>query len=382
MPDRSPVSPAVLLINLGHPLGSRHADDPPAPARAPLGPHPAGDGSQAMTSSVDPASTAAAAIRRSDRPRVVVLGEHPTSALTAVEERADVLYAGSEGLAAALTGADVLFVRDFSSAALRDAWPSAGRLRWVHAGSAGVERLLFPALVDSDVVLTNSQGVFDRAIAEYVLGLVLAFAKRLPGTLALQGDCVWEHRETETIEGRTVLVVGAGSIGRAIGRLLGAVGMRVSGVGRSARTDPDLGVVHPAHQLMSVLPEADYVVVAAPLTEHTRGMLGEAAFAVMKPTARLINVGRGPVVDEDALLGALREGRLAAAALDVFAHEPLPPEHPLWRTPNVLVSPHMSGDVAGWQDAVAGLFVDNFRRWCSGEPLANVVDKQLGFVTG
>jgi phosphoglycerate dehydrogenase-like enzyme len=335
-----------------------------------------------VTFSFDTASATAAAIGRSDRPRVVVLGEQPISALTAVEERAEVVYTGSEDLAAALTGADVLFVRDFSSAALRDAWHTADRLRWVHAGSAGVERLLFRALIDSDVVVTNSKGVFDRAMAEYVLGLVLAFAKGLPDTLALQGDRVWEHRETETIEGKTVLVVGAGSIGRAIGRLLGAVGMRVSGVGRAARTDPDLGVVHPAHQLMSVLPDADYVVVAAPLTEHTREMLGERAFAVMKPTARLINVGRGPVVDEHALLGALREGRLTAAALDVFAHEPLPPEHPLWRTPNVLVSPHMSGDVAGWQDAVAGLFVDNFYRWCSGEPLVNVVDKQLGFVTG
>jgi phosphoglycerate dehydrogenase-like enzyme len=129
-----------------------------------------------------------------------------------------------------------------------------------------------------------------------------------------------------------------------------------------------------------VLPEADYVVLALPLTPETRGMFGAALLARMKPAARLINVGRGAVVDEAALVQALREHRIAGAALDVFANEPLPSDHPLWDLPGVIVSPHMSGDYIGWQKAVSGLFVDNFRRWLAGRPLRNVVDKARGYV--
>jgi phosphoglycerate dehydrogenase-like enzyme len=305
--------------------------------------------------------------------------------LEAVAEAAEVRYATSQDeLRAGLPGASVLFITDFRSAILRDAWDRAGDLRWIHFAGAGVDPIMFPELIASPVVLTNSRGVFDHAIAEYVLGLVLAFAKDLPHTLDLQRRHEWKYRETERIDDRTALIVGAGSIGRDVGRLLRAVGMRVLGAGRTAgarRGDPaPFERVVSADGLPAVLPEADYVVLALPLTPETRGMFGAALLARMKPTARLINVGRGAVVDEAALVQALREHRIAGAALDVFTNEPLPSDHPLWDLPGVIVSPHMSGDYIGWQKAVSGLFVDNFRRWLAGRPLRNVVDKARGYV--
>jgi phosphoglycerate dehydrogenase-like enzyme len=315
-------------------------------------------------------------------PTVAVLcGEHRPPGMSDVEAATDVRYATAQELPAALHGADVLFVWDFLSTAVPDAWPSADRLQWIHIASAGVDRLLFPELVHSPVIVTNSRGVFDRPIAEYVLGLILAFAKDLPSTLDLQRERSWRHRDTERIDGQRVLVLGAGPIGRAIGRLLSAAGMTVTGMGRTARsTDSDLGQIHAARELASLLPEADYVVVAAPLTEETRGMFDATAFERMKTSARLINVARGPIVVEQDLIAALHKGEIAGAALDVFSAEPLPPDHPLWTAPNVIVSPHMSGDFIGWLDVLAELFGRNLRRWLAGEELLNVVDKSLGYV--
>jgi phosphoglycerate dehydrogenase-like enzyme len=316
------------------------------------------------------------------RPAVAVLcGEHQPPGMETVEKAAEVRYTKAAGLPAALRGADVLFVWDFLSTALPRAWPAADRLRWVHIAAAGVDPVLFPELVRSPVVLTNSRGVFDRPIAEYVLGLVLAFAKDLPVTLDLQRHRSWRHRETERIDGRRALVVGTGSIGRAIGRLLYAAGMTVDGMGRTARAvDPDYGRIHGADELPDLLPHYDYVIVSAPLTEQTRHMFDAEAFRRMKPTASFINVGRGPIVVEDDLIAALRGGTIAGAALDVFTEEPLPPTDPLWEAPNIVISPHMSGDFVGWLDTLAEIFRENFRRWLTGDRLLNVVDKELGYV--
>jgi phosphoglycerate dehydrogenase-like enzyme len=319
------------------------------------------------------------------KPAVAVLARAqgpPPPAFEAVAKVATIRHAVSTPeLTRALAGAEVLLIWDFRSGQLRDAWSHAEGLRWIHAASAGVDTILFPELVASRVVLTNSRGVFDQAIGEYVLGLILAFAKDLPATFDLQRRHAWQHRETEQVQGQRVLVVGAGGIGRAIGRLARCAGMRVTGVARTARaSDPDLGRVAAVRDLMGVLGDADYVVIAAPLTPETRGLFGAAAFARMKPTARLINVGRGAIVDDAALLEALRSKRIAGAALDVFAEEPLPREHPLWDLPGVIVSPHISGDFVGWQSALSALFVENFLRWRRGQPLLNVVDKARGYV--
>jgi phosphoglycerate dehydrogenase-like enzyme len=283
---------------------------------------------------------------------------------------AELRFATDDTLADALPGTEVLLVWDFTSDAVRHAWPAADALRWVHTASAGVDRLVFPELLESPVTLTNSRGVFDAPMAEYVLGLVLAMAKDLPGTLAAQARREWRHRETEPVAGRCAVVVGGGPIGRAIARLLSAVGMDVELVGR-----------RDFHTLPALLPRADWVVLAAPLTDATRGMLDAAALARLRPSARVINVGRGALVVEPDLVDALRGGRIAGAALDVFAREPLPPDSPLWELPGVIVSPHMSGDLVGWRQALVEVFADNLARYRAGEPLRNVVDKTLGYVS-
>ena len=302
--------------------------------------------------------------------------------MTATEREVEVRYAGAADLGEALAGAEVLFLWDFFSTALADAWPRADRLRWVHVASAGVDKVLTPQLVDSDVVLTNSRGVFERPIAEYVLGLLLAWAKDLPRSWDLQRARTWQHRQTETITGRRAVVVGTGPIGREIAGLLTAVGMRVRLVGRTEREDPDFGRVHATADLPATVGDADFVIGAAPLTDQTRGLFGRKVFEAMPSTARFVNVGRGPSVVEHDLVAALRDGEIAGAALDVFAEEPLPADHPLWHLDGVLVSPHMSGDRFGWREALVELFLDNLGRWRSGEPLTNVVDKRLGYVPG
>ncbi|MEW2501466.1 D-2-hydroxyacid dehydrogenase [Amycolatopsis sp. NPDC047767] len=311
----------------------------------------------------------------------VLCGSAPPPDMAAIEEAAVVRYTDARGLPEALTGAQGLFVYDFLSTAVPGAWHAAGDLRWLHIASAGVDPVLFPGLVESDVVLTNSRGVFDDAIAEYVLGVVLAFAKDFARSLDLQRAGTWQHRETERVTGKEVLVVGTGPIGRSIARLLRAAGLRVSGAGRRPRTgDPDFGTVHDSAELTKHLPVFDYVVAVAPLTEQTKGMFDAEAFAAMKPSARFVNVGRGELVVTSDLVAALRGGQIAGAALDVFDTEPLPGDSPLWTMPDVLLSPHMSGDFLGWRSTLVEVFTANFRRWVAGEPLRNVVDKRLGYV--
>ncbi|GAA2615642.1 D-2-hydroxyacid dehydrogenase [Streptomyces axinellae] len=313
---------------------------------------------------------------------VLVLDAEPLPRLDRLAGRARVVHADEHTLAGQLPGADVLLVWDFLSDAVREAWPGEGpRPRWVHTPSAGVDRLL-PALADSDeTVITNARGVFDRPIAEYVLGLVLAMAKDFRGTWELQRQRRWRHRETFRVGGTRATVVGSGPIGREIGRTLLALGVTVDLVGRTAReTDAEFGRVHATGELPSLVGQADWVVCVAPLTSESAGMFDAGMFARMKPEAHFVNVGRGQHVVEDDLVDALLEHRIKGAALDVFAEEPLPADSRLWDVPGLLISPHMSGDTAGWRDDLCEQFLDNFDRWEKGEPLLNVVDKKLGYV--
>lgn len=285
------------------------------------------------------------------------------------------------GVRRALPEAEVVLLWSFRTGLLQQAWPSATRLRWVHVAGAGVDATIFPELVASDVVLTNSRGVFDGAMAEYAMALMLAAAKDLPGTIALQARHDWRFRLTESLAGKRLVVVGPGSIRRAVARHAAAFGMEVTAVGRHARGgDADFQRVVGRDELTDALAEADYVVLTIPLTPESRGMLGREALAAMRPTARLVNLARGAVLDQQALVEALASGRLAWAALDVFDHEPLDQDSPLWDLPNLLVSPHISGDTVESARALVKLFLENLDRWSRGAPLRNVVDKHLGFV--
>ena len=319
------------------------------------------------------------------KPRVVILtapGQPLPYNLDEIRAVADVTLTDADGLAEASRGAAVLFLWDFFSSALQQAWPEADELQWVHVAAAGVDAMMFEELSASEVVVTNAHGIFDQPIAEFVLASVLAHDKQLHVSKQLQQQNVWRHRELTRSGGTQALVVGTGGIGRATARLLRTLGMQVAGVGRTARTgDPDFGTVYPSAELAEHVHRADHLVLIAPLTEETKNMVNHAVLAAMKPSAHLINVGRGALVDESALIPALREGRLAAASLDVFNEEPLAQDHPFWGMGNVHISAHMCGDVVGWRDALARQFLQNLRRWTAGEALANVVDKRRGYVS-
>lgn len=307
-------------------------------------------------------------------------GERPPR-LDVLASRAEFVFTDATGLADAIAGADALVLWDFFSRAVAHAWPRADRLRWIHVCAAGVDKLLFDELRASAVVVTNARGIFDRPIAEFVLASVLAHAKLLHESMRLQQAHDWRHREPRLLAGQRALVVGTGAIGREIGRLLAAVGVRVDGAARAAREgDPDFATVIASSDLAARAGDYDVIVNAAPLTDATRGLFDAAVFAAVRPGVHLVNIGRGETVDEEALLAALRSGRVGAASLDVFATEPLPPDHPLWDEERVAISAHMSGDVVGWVDALERQLVDNLERWLDGRPLLNVVDKRLGFV--
>lgn len=302
--------------------------------------------------------------------------------LARLADRHDIAFAPDDAaLARHLPTAEVFVSWTFRGSGLERHWSLAHRLRWVHWCGAGVRPALFPGLVASDAVLTNARGVFDRAIAEYVLGTMLAFVLRLPEALEEQRARRWTYRNSERLEGTTALVVGVGGIGRRVGELLSAAGVRVHGIGRTARdTDPAFGRVHDREDRFALLAQADWVVAVMPDTPGTEGWFGADEFAAMRPTARFVNVGRGRTVVEADLVDALAAGRLAGAALDVFAEEPLPADSPLWSLPGVIITPHMSGDYAGFDDDLCRQFLGLLARYEAGAPLDNVVDKHAGYV--
>ncbi|MZR64276.1 D-2-hydroxyacid dehydrogenase [Alcanivorax sp. DP30] len=314
----------------------------------------------------------------------VLLAEDEPSlpGLDSLAGQAEVREARTRGeLQAALPVSDVLVVTDFRTGMLEAVWPQNCPVRWVHATSAGVDALMIEPIRNSEIVVTNARGIFDRGIAEYVLGALLLFAKDTLTNLSLMKEHRWQHRETRLLRDSQAVVVGAGSIGREVATLLGLLGVNVIGTARNAREDTVFEKVHAQEDLPDLLPDADYVIITAPLTSDTEGLFDADQFLRMKPGAVLINVGRGPIVQTDALLAALQSGRLGGAALDVFEEEPLRADHPLWDQPNVMISAHMAGDFIGWRAALGQQFVDNFQRWQQGEPLKNPVSKEHGYVS-
>jgi phosphoglycerate dehydrogenase-like enzyme len=269
----------------------------------------------------------------------------------------------------------------------------APRLAWVHSASAGVERALTPAARQRGIVITNARGVFSRPIAEYVMLMILAVSRRLPQLLELQRERTWQPLEGVELRDVTVGIVGLGSIGRAVGALATAFGCRVIATRRrvTAPLEPAgpeadgeeaavaLDRVLGPTELPVLLRGSDFVVLAAPLTPETEGMIDADALAAMKPGAWLINVARGRLVDERALVRALRDGRLGGAILDTFREEPLPPASPFYDLPNVIVTPHTSWSSGRVLDRSVELFCDNLRRFSAGESLLNVVDPAAGY---
>ena len=308
--------------------------------------------------------------------------EDPPPGIGVVGDVVDLAFADTrEDMADTFPGADVVFAWRPRSRLLEPVWDLAGDLRWIQAASAGVEDLLFARLVESEVVLTNARGVFDEAMAEHVVVMLLLFARGIPSVLDHQRTKEWRSHDSERLAGRRVLVVGVGSIGRSIGRACRALGMQVRGVGTRPRPgDEVFERVLGSTALANGCRWADVVVGVLPGGPATRHLFDAAAFEAMGPATRFVNVGRGSTVDEAALVRALEDGRVGGAALDVFEVEPLPADSPLWDLPNAIVTPHLSGDFAGWREALVELFVENLERYLTDRPLRNVVDKERGYV--
>jgi phosphoglycerate dehydrogenase-like enzyme len=259
---------------------------------------------------------------------------------------------------------------------------TAPRLEWIHAMYAGLDRSLFPELVESPIPLTNGSGVFSQSLGEFIVLGVLYFAKDVPRRIAAKAARKWDVFDNIEINKQTIGIVGHGDIGRAVSSRAKALGMRVLAVRKNVAPRPGdehVDRVYGVDELHAMLPECDYVAVTAPLTAETKGMIGKAEFDRMKPSAIIMNVGRGPVIDEPAMIEALRTKRIRGAALDVFDVEPLPPDNPLWELDNVFMTAHCADHVNGWVESAVVFFVEQFNRWRKGEPLKNVVNKRAGY---
>ena len=256
----------------------------------------------------------------------------------------------------------------------------AGRLRWIHTTAAGVDGLLVPPVMDGRVLLTSSVGVH-VGLPEHVMGLMLAFSRRLHLALRNQMAHRWDRAPAvgEELAGKVMGVLGLGAIGRSLAERASAFGMRVIGTKRTPGSLPHVERVLPPDGTDEVLREADYLVIILPLTPLTQGLIDARALGLMKRTAVLINVGRGPVVKEADLIAALRNGTIAGAGLDVFEREPLPADSPLYDMPNVIVTPHVSGASHTYYDRAIPLFCENLRRYLDGQPMRNVVDPARGY---
>jgi phosphoglycerate dehydrogenase-like enzyme len=317
---------------------------------------------------------------------VVVLGDKAEPTLKKLDEIGPgvkvYIAKTADELGPALADARVLFNWSGTRAEIKRVLETAPKLEWIHARYAGLDGLLFPELIEHHVPLTNGRGTFSQSLGEFIIAGALYWAKDLPRMLRAKTEHRWDVFDVLELSAQTIGIVGHGDIGRAIARRAKAFGMRVLALRRDPAPRPgdeDVDRVYATKDLHAMLPECDYVAVAAPLTPTTKHLMSTAEFNQMKHDAIIMNVGRGPVIDEAAMVEALRSKRIRGAALDVFEVEPLPKESPLWDMDNVLISPHTADHTKDWLNDAAGFFLEQFARWKKGEPLKNVVDKRAGY---
>ena len=320
-------------------------------------------------------------------PKIIIsqqMYEQARAAILQVAPDAEFVTLDKEGLPQGdVSDADIYLRAWISPDANRKIIQAAHNLRWMHTFSAGVDHLLAPEVVERDIVLTNASGVHSDPIAEWVMLYILSTAKRFPTFIAAQQKGEWlRNIELDELADRTLLIVGLGSIGAAVAKRAVGFGLRIWGVQRTPRPDdPDNAHIEKiwGDDWRDALPEADYVVIGLPLTAATRHMFGADEIGRMKKTAWLVNIARGEIIDDDALLTALRDGRIGGAALDAFDPEPLPAGHPYYSLPNVVVTPHMTWNSPGTTRRSISLFLDNLRRYLDGQELRNIVDKSAGY---
>lgn len=310
--------------------------------------------------------------------------QRPTNApAEATPEQVEVIVAYTlEELKIAVPKADVLLNGGFHSALFRQVYPLATRAQWVHNLATGVDGILTPEVVASPIPLTNGRGVFNSILAEFAIAAVLYFAKDFRRMIRNQSAGRWEQFDVQAAKGATLAIIGYGNLGRECAKLASAFGMKVVALrreGAAASGDPLLTAIYTRDRLHEMLAICDYLLIAAPNTPETKGMIGEPELNALKPAAVVINIGRGPIIVESALIQALETHRIKGAALDVFEHEPLPLGHPFYRLENVLLSPHCADHLPGWFDLAMQKFLDNFQHFWNHEPLENIVDKKAGY---
>lgn len=304
---------------------------------------------------------------------------HHVSAIASVAPQAEIVDAGQARVAAELSSADVFC----GHAKVPVPWAdvvAAGRLRWIQSSAAGLDHCLVPAVVDSDIIVSSASGVLANQVAEHAVGLAIACTRRLPLFLDQQARREFVRQPTRDLTGATVGIVGLGGVGRRLAEVLSPFGVRIMATDWfPVRKPPEVEFLGPPASLPDILAAVDILFLCAPLTEHTRGMIDAAAIARMKRGAILVNVARGPLVDEVALAQALETGHLDSAALDVTPQEPPPASSLLWSAPRLIMTPHVAGQSDRRIDAMTEFFCDNLERYLRGQRLRNLVDKRLGF---
>jgi phosphoglycerate dehydrogenase-like enzyme len=293
-----------------------------------------------------------------------------------------VIGASAEEFARVAMDIEIILNWSGSLALLRDIFSMSRRVRWIHSRSAGLEQTLFPELIESKVIVTNGGGVFSPSLGEFAMAAILYFAKDFRRMIRNQMAGVWEPFDVTMVSGQTLGIVGYGSIGRAVAARCHALGMHVIALRRRVSQpseDPLIDQMYGTGQLLEMLSHSDYIVITLPLTEQTRSLIADSEFSVMKKNAVVINIGRGPTVDECAMIKALSENRIRGAALDVFDQEPLPHGHPFYSLENVLLSPHCADHTPDWLEDAMRFFLSQLEKFQHGEALVNIVDKKSGY---
>ncbi len=260
----------------------------------------------------------------------------------------------------------------------------AKKLKWIQFGSAGIDHTIFPELLESDIIITTMSGIHRTAVSEHVLGLMLALSRRIHTAIRNQEQHVYDRAViapfADNLSDKTAGIVGLGKIGTELARLCKSLGMKVIGTKRTIEGQLDyVDQVLPPTALDIVLKQADYVVLIVPLTADTQALIGERELKLMKPSAYIVNVARGRMIDEQALIQALREGWIAGAALDVFTQEPIPHDNPLWDLPNLIITPHVAGSFSGYSERAFEVFRENLNAFEEGQPMINVFNRQRGY---
>ncbi|WP_371381058.1 D-2-hydroxyacid dehydrogenase [Sporomusa aerivorans] len=307
------------------------------------------------------------------------LADRQKEVITAVDPNVNIIVTDEKSALEHMPSCHVLVTWGWSET--RHLYQAAPHLEWIHALSAGVEKLLFPEIQAADTILTNSKGIHGIPVSEHVLAMMLAFSRGLTISLRQQACGQWKRMPTGELHGHTIAIVGLGSIGREIAKKAKALGMTVLASKQEATTELFVDTLYPSDDdsLLEMLSHADYIVIALPLTEETENKISLAHFTAMKRSAYFFNIARGAIVNEIDLITALSTNLIQGAGLDVFAHEPLPEDSPLWSMPNVIITPHVAALSPAYLDRAIKLFADNLTRFIQGRNMLNIVDKVKGY---